>query len=785
MTVKQGSGAQLMMSAGQVQGVSGQLAFGWDDWLGGQLQVEGAGGFEQLSGQARVALLRDKPLGAGVRLLEGGNASARFDGAGFTELQGQLGVGHDDWLEGRIEAEAGSSFESVAGNAEVAVVSERTFDHGVTFEEGSALQTRFEPTGPTAYRGNVQMRLQDWLEGSVAFRADDLNSIAGQGELVSTTDKPLAGPVSLLAGSYVRGRVENSQLADFSGNAQVSVDGWGRGGVAVHPGSTLESISGEGSVTLDQPRAFGSHVTLTSATLGASLQRSEITGVYGEAQADIREFGTGWVRISKQSDLDSFWGQAGMALSQPRAIGSFAELSGGQILANFEDNTLSSFGGWADIQVFGWGRGKVSVDAGSTMDHIQGTATITLTEPKRVGNTVLITGGEVSATVAGQELTRVAGMVDAELVDIARGRVDGQLDVANQTFSGRGEMTQLRDWQAGPARVHSASLTAVIHDNRLVGATGRGQLDAGRYGQGGFDVNYEDAGGEPLFYGSGEVAFEPHDRVSGRLRVDYSRDQKLTGRGDVSVRITDDIQGQAGVVLDDRGHVLLDGEVRVPGPIELFEPPTFQRDITLLDAGFVVYTPPTVSVNVAAGLGLEAGLRPLTLSDMAIGGSVDLMEPEFANMAVTGQISSAAYADLNVWVEGSVQVSAAVVAVQAGLNAALNMHMEAALSARPTMGVSRDGLTFDMPVDAQLSAALNLILTFFAKVRVGLDVGLFSIMKTVWQYDVVPDPLRLGSFEMNAGADVHAGPDGFRANMRPSYEPPDLSIDGLRRALKV
>ena len=90
-----------------------------------------------------------------------------------------------------------------------------------------------------------------------------------------------------------------------------------------------------------------------------------------------------------------------------------------------------------------------------------------------------------------------------------------------------------------------------------------------------------------------------------------------------------------------------------------------------------------------------------------------------------------------------------------------------------------------MPVRADLTAALNLILTFFAKVRVGIDVGLFSIMKTVWRYDVSPDPLKLASMSIGANGHVHAGADGFRATMDPKYQPPDMSIDGLKRALKI
>ena len=73
-----------------------------------------------------------------------------------------------------------------------------------------------------------------------------------------------------------------------------------------------------------------------------------------------------------------------------------------------------------------------------------------------------------------------------------------------------------------------------------------------------------------------------------------------------------------------------------------------------------------------------------------------------------------------------------------------HLHLEAALSADPTITVNRNGLSFDMPVDAKLSAALNLLLTFYAKVRVGIDVGKTTVGDTAGrpQYLVEMQPIR-------------------------------------------
>lgn len=779
------SSAQGTLQNSRVTALSGTVGFGWNNMVEGQLALQPGSTLQQLQGQVQFGLVRDQPLGLGVSLLQGGSAHARLDAAGIHDVSGQLAIGYQDWARGQINATTGSSLQSVSGRAALGVTAPKTVGPVVLLPP-SQVEADFVANQPTEFRGNVAVELDGWLRGTVQFRGPDLNSLTGTASVRATVDKRLAGPLSLLEGSNLRAGLEASQIRDFGGQAGLGVDGWGKGQLSVRDGSTLQAVSGQGQLDLDQPRPLGSHVTMTRATLGASVEQSQLQHLWGEAHGQVKGLGEGWLRLDRTSTTERFDGQAGVALTQPLAVGQFAELSGGEVIGRFANSELTSFGGWAQIRVHGWGSGRVELDPASRLEALKGVATLTLDQPHTLaGGQVQILGGQVRANVDGQQLAHLAGALDVELTGIARGRLQGEVDLQRQVVSGQGELQQLRDWQAGPARIHSGRLQATVSQNRLLGAAGAAQIDAGRYGQGQFQVNMEDVGGQPVFYGSGQVQFQPHDRVQGTLAVHLTRNQKLTGEGDVNLRISDRITARAGVALDEAGHVKLRGGVQVPGPFEIFAPRPYHKDLKLLDLSFVVYTPPTVKVKVGAGLGLDVGLKPLTLSNLSVGGECDLMDPGFASMAVTGQLSSSAYADLNAYVEGSVQVSAAVVAVQAGLRAALNLHLEAAIAATPTLRVDRNGLAFDMPVDARLTAAMNLILTFFAKVRVGLDVGLFSIMKTVWQYDKSPDPLRLGDMSIGAKGRVRAGGGGFAASMSPEYRPPNLSLDALKRALKL
>lgn len=783
--LKKSSNAKAKFDASKIKSLSGKVGFQWTEYIGGQLNLAATSNLEKISGKAQVALLKDKDLGGGVKLVKGGNAEADFTGSSIKSFSGEIALEYEKWLRGTLTASGGSTFEQLSGSAVLSVKQDKAFGP-ISVKSGSTLGATFAASKITEYSGNVDVAYEGWLKGNLQFKAKDLQSITGSGSLGVTSDHPLVDPVSLLSGSQLKVNFEQSKLKDFGGQAKIGVSGWGKGDIAVKDGSTPKSVTGTGLVTLGAPKAMGSVVTLTKAKIGADMESSEIKRIYGRAEAEVRDFGTGWLQINKTSTLDSFTGNAGLKLTTPKPIGSFAELSGGQMLANFEKNALKDFGGTVDIKVFGWGKGSVTVDAGSTLDRIKGSATLQLTEKKSLaGGKVLVTGGSVTAAVDGQKLTKIAGDVELELAGIAKGTVKGELDVEKENFSGRGKLEQIKEWTAGPVKLQSASLDATVTDNKLTSATGKGTVDAGKIGKGEFTVFYQDIGDKAMFSGHGVVDFQPHDRVKGKVALTLSREQKLTGEGSVNVKISDKINGEVGVALDEAGHVKLKGAVNIPGPFELFKLNPYKKDMRLLDLSFVVYTPPTVKVKVGAGLSLECGIKPLVLSNVRIGGDVDLMEPSFASMSVSGQLASSAYADLNAYVEGSVQVSAAVVAVEAGLRAAANLHLEAAVRATPTFTVNRSGLSFDMPVDAQLRAQLNLILTFFAKVKVGLDVGLFSIMSTVWHYDKSPDPIRLAEASIGAKGRVQAGAGGFSGSMQPQFTPPDLSLDSLKRALHL
>ena len=786
-TLKQGSGMAANFVASDLEDFHGVAKVELLETYGGSIEVEAGSGVDTVRGHVQVGLLKDKPVANKVVLKQGGNLHASFDGTDITQVGGQLAIEYDGWLRGSGDVETGASLDQFVGVAKLEVVQSKTFQGGIELGQGSFLRVDFDQSGPTRFAGNVDVLYDEWLEGNLNFEATSLDSISGAGSLTVLRDKQLVDPLTIQQGSWLKVRVEQSQLDSFGGVANLQIAGWGQGRIAITEGSKTDDISGEAQFDLNVRKDIGSKFTLTGGSLGAQVQHNELKKVWGEARGEVKDLGEGWVRIERSSTLEEFTGQAGVRLTKAQKIGSFAQLTGGEVLANFVQNNLTTFGGWAEIEVFGWGTGRVEIDPSSTADNLSGQAKIALTQRKELaGGKLIVTHGEASATVRDNKLTQLGGKIGIELKDIARGQIQGTLDVEREEFTGGGSVEQIKEWGVGPAKIRDGRLEANVVKNKLASAAGSARIDAGKFGQGTIQVNFIDRGdAEPTIYGRATLEFQPHERIRGRLDAQITEDKKFIGEGSVRVKISPQIEGEAGVALREDGHVVLKGAVRIPGPFELFKADPYKKDMTLLDSSFLVYTPPMVKVNVGAGLGLEAGIKPLTISNIVLSGECDLMEPSFASLAVTGHLSTAAYADLNAWIEGSVSVSAAVVAVQAGLRAALNLHLEAALSADPTITVNRNGLSFDMPVRADLTAALNLILTFFAKVRVGIDVGLFSIMKTVWRYEVSPDPLRLASMSIGAQGHVHAGADGFRATMNPQYQPPDMSIDGLKRALKI
>jgi len=745
----------------------------------GTITIDKRSTLESVTGSADVKWKGDIPIG--IATLKTPHLIVDVKDNKFAGFGGDARVAIKDWGEGDITIDRGSTFEKVSGDASFKLTQPKKIGSKVTLT-GGLLQAHLANNRIDSFSGNADFDVAEIAKGTIAIRKGSTDkSISGDGTVELTRE--LGNAYAKITKGKLHVAFEANEIKSFDGEAAVKVADIAKGVIDIHKGSTFEKISGDAKVGLVKEMGNEWVKLKKGGEVGMAVRNNQVKEIWGHATVQVKDYAEGTIEVDRGSTWEHVSGTAGVKLIKEMGT-SLAKITGGEVKMWVKDNQVDHIGGWASVQVTDLAKGKVTIEETSKFDAIDGKAEGELT--KQLGKPpVKITKGKVAIELKKSEVTALSGELVAEVDTFGEGTIKGTYDLKSQEFSGSGTLKQKTPFDVKVAKITDGELTANIDKNKLTSASGKAKIDAGKIGQGAFQVNYADEGGVGVFWGEGKVAFKPHDRVTGDVTVRLSKEQKFTGEGNVHVKITDKITGDAQVALDEQGHVKLKGAVRMPGPYEIFKMTPYKKDMTLLKAGFPVWTPPMVKVFVDAGFGIEAGIKPLTLSNVVVAGEVDLMQPEFAGMSVTGTLSSEAYADLNAYIDGGVQVSAAVVAVRAGLKATLNLHLAAALRATPTITVNRAGLSFDMPVSADVTAALNLLLEFYAKVRVGLDVGLFSIMKTVWNYPFAKKTLPIAQMGIGLKGNVHAGADGLRGSMTPTYSPPTLTLDKLKGALGI
>ena len=226
-TLKQGSGLAANFVTSDLQDFHGTAKVDLLETYRGTIDVDAGSGVDSVKGHVQIGLIKDKPVANKVVLKQGGNLHADFDGTDITQVGGQLAIEYDGWLRGSGDVETGASLDQFVGVARLEVVQAKTFDNGIELGQGSFLRVDFDQSGPTKFSGNVDITYDEWLEGNLNFEATDLNSISGAGSLTVLKDKQLAGPLSILQGSWLKARVEQSKLDSFGGVANMKIEGWG------------------------------------------------------------------------------------------------------------------------------------------------------------------------------------------------------------------------------------------------------------------------------------------------------------------------------------------------------------------------------------------------------------------------------------------------------------------------------------------------------------------------------------------------------------------------------
>ena len=284
------------------------------------------------------------------------------------------------------------------------------------------------------------------------------------------------------------------------------------------------------------------------------------------------------------------------------------------------------------------------------------------------------------------------------------------------------------------------------HDGEHLTASGRTGVDIGGL-TGDVLVNYRDGNV------SGEGTFTvQRGRATGTITLRISEAGNLTGRGTVTVRLTENLIGTVGIEKPERGPVRVSGELAFPNPITLFR--AIERSHTLfsrtVEFGIPGLSIPVVNVGVVAtitgSLSVGYGFGPGTLQNVRVGVGFNPLE-EVSDFAVdaSARLVVPAHAELTLAIRAGAGLSAGIARITGGI------------TGRGTVGLQGGfdgGIEFHYRNNiyvVQAEAAIRVRPIF----RLGLDadvtaeVGAFGYVAARWQ-----KVWNLYNFEWGANAEA-------------------------------
>lgn len=230
----------------------------------------------------------------------------------------------------------------------------------------------------------------------------------------------------------------------------------------------------------------------------------------------------------------------------------------------------------------------------------------------------------------------------------------------------------------------------------------------------------------------------------------------VSGGGEMTLRLAPWLQATAGVKLDPRGQVELDGEVKLPDAIELFPAKEIKKNIVTIGldipiVGIAVFGQRVgIFATIQGGLDAEAGVGPGQLRKLGL--KVHYEPGKEENTSVTGgaELHVPAHAGLRLFVRGALGAGIPLVSAEAGLEIGGKLGLEGAFDASTQINwTPKQGLV----LDARVGLSAEPKFTFDVNGYVKVEAGAFGLTATL--YD---KKWNLAAFEYGSGLriGVHA-----------------------------
>jgi hypothetical protein len=336
---------------------------------------------------------------------------------------------------------------------------------------------------------------------------------------------------------------------------------------------------------------------------------------------------------------------------------------------------------WYRQKAFG-GRGTLGIDK---PDKVRGIRSADITAAfesgkfnaagKVIPSIPAVQEGTLNVSHSEQEGLLIAGTL--LLSDKAPGLRGGSID-AQVRKSPKDEGYQVfAHGKAEPAIPGLNSAMTVDYDNGVLTARGTGDYNRGML-SGTIDVGVTNRV-------IGEDG-KPTEQISDKMRA--------FGGGQVTARLSPWLQGTVGVHIQQNGELELQGEIGLPGSLQIF--PRKQIDKRLLD--IAVQTPiiPGIVAEIGGGLNAEAGIGPGVIDQLKVGITYNPAHEEKTRVTGDGHLNVPSNAGLRLSVRAGIGLGIPGVSVTGGLEIGGTLGLSGAAEAgvhidwMPNKGLSID-----------------------------------------------------------------------------------------------
>ncbi|MGI9102233.1 MAG: eCIS core domain-containing protein [Terriglobales bacterium] len=226
-----------------------------------------------------------------------------------------------------------------------------------------------------------------------------------------------------------------------------------------------------------------------------------------------------------------------------------------------------------------------------------------------------------------------------------------------------------------PPRLEESEITILYDGTHLAGETKTGFRLFGIHGS--IHVKYFDE----KFSGEGDLEIKK-GRVTGKMHVVMSQQQKFSGSGEVTIQVTESLAAKGGIEVDEHEKVRITGALEFTKPIPVFKAIEGDYEIFSLDTSIPI---PGLSIPKIGGLNakikasLLAGYKigPAELRNVkAIAAFNPLEDKPDVEFTLTGQFYMGVNGHVTGTLSGGLEISIAIASVSGGLGIAVTAALD-------------------------------------------------------------------------------------------------------------